>query len=108
MTASDILFWSMGIALLVLAPCVWIQYRAIRGMVGIMRTLADGYEWYGLELVLHVRGAVSRGTVYSYLSRLEDIGVVTSRVLPSGRRLYRMATPPARPRRMPHDEGVTT
>jgi DNA-binding PadR family transcriptional regulator len=52
-------------------------------------------EWYGLEMIKASGGRLGRGTVYVFLHRLEEEGLVTSRPEPEsdtsvlGRRLYR-------------------
>jgi DNA-binding PadR family transcriptional regulator len=43
---------------------------------------------YGLELVTASRGRIKRGGVYVTLGRMEDKGLVTSKVPDDGRRRY--------------------
>lgn len=46
----------------------------------ILRVLSDGGEQYGLDIVKASDGVHTRGTVYVYLSGMQDQGVVASRV----------------------------
>jgi DNA-binding PadR family transcriptional regulator len=73
----------------ILALCVFLSlsdpHRATRA---ILRLLADGRWWYGLDLVEASNGILKRGAVYVWLMRLEEKGLVTHRQDP---------TPPPRP-----------
>ena len=46
----------------------------------ILELLADRRERYGLELVEASKGRLRRGTVYVTLGRMEDKGLLTSRL----------------------------
>ena len=46
----------------------------------ILELLAGGRERYGLELVAASKGHLKRGTVYVTLGRMEDKGLLTSRL----------------------------
>ena len=61
----------------------------------ILEMLAPGKELFGLEIMKNSEGVIKRGTVYTTLHRMEDKGLVKSRVeeLPENspgtpRRLY--------------------
>jgi PadR family transcriptional regulator, regulatory protein PadR len=61
----------------------------------VVELLSRGREMYGLELVAASKGRLKRGTVYVTLGRMEDKGLVTSRLDPDAsdtgglpRRLY--------------------
>lgn len=55
----------------------------------ILTLLAVRQDSYGLELVEASRGKLKRGGVYVTLGRMEEKGLVTSRVGEAGKRLYR-------------------
>ncbi len=86
----------MNIVLFVLAAmlalCIFFGLSASRERRAILRLLADGQWWYGLDLVKRSRGDLGRGSVYVRLCRLEERGFVTSRLDP---------TPPSRPGLLP-------
>lgn len=44
----------------------------------ILRLLADGRTYYGLQIVAESGGSVGKGTVYVTLDRMEDKGFVSS------------------------------
>ena len=46
----------------------------------ILELLAEQPDLYGLQLVQHSEGALKRGTVYVTLQRMEDKGLVASRL----------------------------
>ncbi len=46
----------------------------------ILKLLADTGELYGLELVAKSEGALKRGTVYVTLDRLEESGLIESKL----------------------------
>ena len=46
----------------------------------ILQLLSDRGPAYGLDLVSHSRGRLKRGSVYVTLGRMEDKGLVTSRL----------------------------
>ena len=46
----------------------------------ILELLVGGRERYGLELVAASKGRLKRGTVYVTLGRMEDKGLLTSRL----------------------------
>ena len=46
----------------------------------ILQLLSDRGPTYGLDLVSHSRGRLKRGSVYVTLGRMEDKGLVTSRL----------------------------
>jgi len=46
----------------------------------ILRLLSDGGPTYGLDLVAQSRGKLKRGSVYVTLGRMEEKGLVTSRL----------------------------
>lgn len=75
--------------------CHWCKRRREAADV-ILELLADGQEWAGLDLILASGGRLSRGVVYVDLRRLEDRGLITSRISNwkthgIQRRLYRLA-----------------
>ena len=49
-----------------------------RGEHAALGLLADGREWFGLDLVKRSRGDLTRGTVYVILDQLEHKGYVES------------------------------
>ena len=55
----------------------------------ILELLSRSGEGYGLELVEHSRGTLTRGGIYVTLGRMEAKGLVSSRSGDGGRRIYR-------------------
>ncbi len=54
----------------------------------ILTLLTSHGASYGLELVAASRGKLKRGGIYVTLGRMEDKGLVTSKVADDGRRRY--------------------
>lgn len=77
----------MKIALLVLAGALALcallypsdPHRAQRA---ILKLLADGRWWYGLDMVEASNGDLQRGVIYVWLARLEEDGLVQRRMEP--------------------------
>jgi DNA-binding PadR family transcriptional regulator len=67
------------LGLLVFLFLSWHPARAqSKAEAALLELLSNEDWWYGLELVRASRGAIKRGTVYVYLGRLEEAGLVLS------------------------------
>jgi DNA-binding PadR family transcriptional regulator len=68
----SVIFW-----LLIMAKTILDRDRARKFIMGFLAEKSPG-GMYGLEIIEASDGAVSRGTVYVYLSELEDDGFIYS------------------------------
>lgn len=65
-----------------LACSTWNTHRCHRAWACILALLASESPLRGLELVKRSRGILKRGTVYSHLGQLEELGFLVSEQRP--------------------------
>lgn len=58
----------------------WFRWTASVAEIAILDLLRCGGWWTGLELIGRSDGILQRGTIYVHLSRLEDQGLIRSRL----------------------------
>lgn len=86
----------LAIGIVVASGCLaWMVYRTHvceKFILAELRRIGPGLAVSGLDLIYRSNGLLKRGTVYVYLGRLEEEGLVVSAQLDgSGRRVYSIA-----------------